>query len=520
MGKLLAILFIVIGSQAAQANLITNGGFESRGFGWQNFGNSTIVSSNVHSGTYALKVGIGQGGRYQMLNSMVPRAYYSLEVVGKLLEASDVCEIGVSFKDSSGRDLQVSKVQINTYSWADPNRFKRVNFQAPASFSQVQMFIWKAAGSGYCLVDDIKVVAIGSVPQVPTPTPRPATPTPVPATPTPEPQSKIRAEGFGQTPGGTGKPVYRVVNLNNSGPGSLRDALSAGNRYIHFDVSGTIRLSSAIDVRGSYITVDGSTAPGEGITITGAGITLAGSLGAHNIIIHNLRIRDIAGEEDAITIWDGAHHILIDHVSVSKASDGAIDITEGAYNVTVQWTLMQETLTGGKATLISYGEPRNLTMHHNAYIKNGERLPLVWACRATDGSRTCNQTSSTTLDFRNNLVYGFTSSGASVGMGAHVNFVNNYFSAPGNTSFKQGYRAIWADSDTPTHASGNISGDNISEDINSVSIPNRVSVPYSFAAVETQSACAASRLTLSSAGAMPRDSIDRAYVESVRLNCN
>jgi len=62
-------------------------------------------------------------------------------------------------------------------------------------------------------------------------------------------------QGFGATTlGGSGQAEYRVTNLNDSGPGSLRDAVSQGNRYIVFDVGGEIELLGRMFVEGPNIT--------------------------------------------------------------------------------------------------------------------------------------------------------------------------------------------------------------------------------------------------------------------------
>ncbi len=56
------------------------------------------------------------------------------------------------------------------------------------------------------------------------------------------------AEGFGKFARGarasSNPTVYRVTNLNDAGSGSFRDAVSASNRIVVFDVAGVIRISS------------------------------------------------------------------------------------------------------------------------------------------------------------------------------------------------------------------------------------------------------------------------------------
>src|SRR5262245_31995964 len=72
------------------------------------------------------------------------------------------------------------------------------------------------------------------------------------------------AAGFGaNAPGGRGGSVYIVTNLNDSGPGSFRDAVSQPNRYVVFAVGGVIRINSRIVVAPN-LTIAGQTAPGEG----------------------------------------------------------------------------------------------------------------------------------------------------------------------------------------------------------------------------------------------------------------
>jgi subtilisin-like proprotein convertase family protein len=89
--------------------------------------------------------------------------------------------------------------------------------------------------------------------------------------------------------GYTNNTVYHVANLNDSGPGSLRDAVSSTNRTIVFDTSGIIYLQTPIVITNSYLTIAGQTAPEGGVTLADASLVV--STNAHDVVIRYLRIR-------------------------------------------------------------------------------------------------------------------------------------------------------------------------------------------------------------------------------------
>src|SRR5687767_5880765 len=66
-----------------------------------------------------------------------------------------------------------------------------------------------------------------------------------------------QAEGAGAwTRGGRGGRVYVVTHLNDSGPGSYREALtSEGPRTVVFGVAGIITLKSPVAINHPYITI-------------------------------------------------------------------------------------------------------------------------------------------------------------------------------------------------------------------------------------------------------------------------
>ena len=103
------------------------------------------------------------------------------------------------------------------------------------------------------------------------------------------------AEGWGRyAVGGRYGTVYHVTNLNDSGAGSLRDAVSQPNRIVVFDVAGVIKINSRMTFA-KNLYVAGQTAPGEGITVYGNGVSFSN---ANNTICQYMRFRMGAGGDN------------------------------------------------------------------------------------------------------------------------------------------------------------------------------------------------------------------------------
>ncbi len=188
------------------------------------------------------------------------------------------------------------------------------------------------------------------------------------------------ALGFGaNVTGGRGGTVYHVTNLNDSGEGSFRDAVSAPNRIVVFDVGGIINIKSAVSVK-SNITIAGQTAPGEGIAIHGGKVSTGKQ---SNIIIRYLRIRpgeNTASEkDDALNLYD-SKDIIVDHCSIELApwnnfggsSDNASYRITG---VTVQNSLVANPI-GQQFGAHIESVDGTWAWYYNAFINTHNRNPL------------------------------------------------------------------------------------------------------------------------------------------------
>ncbi len=236
------------------------------------------------------------------------------------------------------------------------------------------------------------------------------------------------AEGYGRfARGGRGGRVVHVTNLDDSGRGSLRDAVESdlGPRTIVFDVGGSITLGSRLVLNQRHVTVAGQTAPGKGILIRGAPF---GMSGAEDGVIRFVRVRLGAGPTFDGMGMAGSDHSIIDHASISWTIDEAFS-SRSARNITLQRTLISECLNvaghenydpgteHGYAASIS-GDVGSF--HHNLLAHCAGRN---WSLA---GGLDGNGDFAGRLDIFNNVIYNWRN--RSTDGGAHeVNFVANYY---------------------------------------------------------------------------------------------
>ena len=235
------------------------------------------------------------------------------------------------------------------------------------------------------------------------------------------------AEGFGSnTPGGRGGRVIKVTNLNDHGPGSLREAVeSEGPRMVVFTTGGIINLETELPLINPYITIAGQTAPGDGICLRGETLRIF----THDIVIRYMRFRpgdvdfgppNVWENIDAVSVSSG-YNIVIDHCSLSWAVDENINMWHDSNNITVQNCIIGEALNlnnhpkGAHSTGMLIGsEATNISIHHNLFAHNNDRNPHV--------------NGHSIVDIRNNVIYnpGGIATDIRANRNQIINYVNNY----------------------------------------------------------------------------------------------
>lgn len=253
------------------------------------------------------------------------------------------------------------------------------------------------------------------------------------------------AEGYGRfAKGGRGGDVYHVTNLEDSGDGSLRDAIKTKKvdvpRTVVFDVSGAIKLKKELRIEGvKGLTLAGQTAPGGGITLRDHGVIFSQ---CSDIVVRFMRFRlgdETKTSEDVINVGpekDGCRNMILDRVTATWGIDGIMDVY-AADRFTMQWCLFGEALNDSThhkkephAMLMSFRKIKgNITIHHNLLFSSRDRHPTL-------GGHPPPQSSADSIfDFRNNVIYNW--EGACNLATGRFNLVGNYWRPGPDTDFKR-----------------------------------------------------------------------------------
>lgn len=274
------------------------------------------------------------------------------------------------------------------------------------------------------------------------------------------------AEGYGRfAKGGRGGDVYHVTNLDDSGEGSLRDAIKTKKadvpRTVVFDVGGTIVLKKELRIEGvKGLTLAGQTAPGGGITLRDHGIIFNK---CSDVVVRYLRFRlgdETKTSEDVIGFGpekDGCTDVILDHVTATWGIDGIMDVY-AADRFTMQWCLFGEALNDSThhkkephAMLMSIRKIKgNISIHHNLLFSSRDRHPTLGGYPPPASS------ADSIFDFRNNVIYNW--EGACNLATGRFNLVANYWRPGPNTDFKRDFFPIAPKAEAQNVTTGFLNG--------------------------------------------------------------
>lgn len=264
--------------------------------------------------------------------------------------------------------------------------------------------------------------------------------------------------------------VKHVTNLNDSGPGSLRTAVSgSAKKIVVFDVSGVIALKSDLKI-GANTTIAGQTAPYPGITLRYRTVCPD----ADNVIVRFIRVRrgqekDVNDGADAI--WTRENDgMIFDHCSFSWSIDEVASFYDNN-NFTMQWCTAAESLNNAGHGKGAHGYGgiwggKLASFHHNMIAHVTNRVPRFNGARYEwDGYKSnamydeykwANPVQAENVDFRNCVMYNWGNSNGCYGGpgGGQINIVNNYYKGGPATPDSKAQRVT----EISVASSGNSSG--------------------------------------------------------------